>query len=145
MATNYRRTEIQAAIALHALKGYDKVLGEQRKRAQILLDTNQEAFHFQAWPGNSNPNRYIIGLFANSPQARDRFLQRVKRFNLGIPGYVVGPGYSELVYDLPAFKKWKTHCPNAEKCLERSVWVDCRKMPFDVVKDLAREIERFKP
>ena len=147
IATNYRLTEIQAAIALHALKSYDRIVSAQRQRARILSEAmgTSRRFLAQRWPKNSEPNGYIVGSRVDGVHmTRERFLRKVKRFNRGFPGYVVGPGYSELVYQLPAFQYLRAKCPTAEAVLRHAVWIDARRMPIDVVKDLAREIERFK-
>jgi len=147
IATNYRLTEIQAAIALHALKDYDKVVSAQRHRVRILTEAMRASRRFlaQRWPKNSEPNGYIVGSrIDGTHRTRARFLRKTKRFNKGVPGYVVGPGYSELVYQLPAFRYLRAGCPTAEAIVRHAVWIDARKMPIDVVKELAREIEHFK-
>jgi dTDP-4-amino-4,6-dideoxygalactose transaminase len=154
VATNYRLTEIQAAVAFHALRNYPNVIKDQLERFRILFDSlaGSEVFVPQAQPVNSSRNGYIVGsaigtAIRNPEAGRQRFLEENRRFNRGLPGYVVGPGYSELVYDLPAFQRFKVTehpCPNAEELVKRSVWFDVRKMTIDTVKELAREVEKFR-
>jgi len=147
IATNYRLTEIQAAIAVHALRNYDKVVSAQRRRARVLIEAIQSSRVFvpQKWPDHSEPNGYIVGCrIRGSHKARGRFLRMASRFNKGIPGYVVGGGYAELAYQLPALRYLKASCPTAEAVVRDAVWVDARKMPMEVVKELARTIEGLK-
>ena len=154
VATNFRLTEIQAAIGLHALREYPSVVKGQLERFNILFDslTASQGLVPQKQYSDSSRNGYIVGstitTSARHPErARERFLRENSRFNKGMPGYVVGPGYSELVYDLPAFRRFKVTehpCPNAEGLVKRSVWFDVRKMPIEIVKELARKIEKFK-
>jgi dTDP-4-amino-4,6-dideoxygalactose transaminase len=154
IASNYRLTEIQAAIAFHGMRDYSQTVKEQLARFEILFESltaSEELEPQQTYP-KSTRNGYIIGSAFRKTQrdpesARQRFLEENRRFNKGIPGFVVGPGYSEPVYDLPAFRRFKPNehpCPNAEELWKRSVWYDVRKMPVETVKDLAREIEKFR-
>jgi dTDP-4-amino-4,6-dideoxygalactose transaminase len=154
VATNYRLTEIHALIGLHGLKAYAKVVKEQLERFRILYESLEASTVFlpqETYP-NSTRNGYIIGSrlkpeISNPEDVRKRFLEKNSRFNRSMPGYVVGPGYSELVYDLPAFQKFKVTehpCPNAEELWRRSIWFDARKMPKEIVKALGREIEKFR-
>jgi len=154
IASNYRLTEIQAAIAYHGMQDYPRIVKEQLERFEILLEslTMAKEFEPQKTYPKSTRNGYIIGSTISKsnkePQsARQRFLDDNRRFNRGIPGFVVGPGYSEPVYDLPAFRRFKPSehpCPNVEELWKRSVWYDVRKMPVETVKDLGREIEKFR-
>lgn len=150
ISTNYRLTEIQARIGLEALKGYNAVVKRQLRLGQIL----HEAMDSTDWLLPQNPwssNGYIFMGRICGPSdrtTREKFLLKTKRWNKGVPGYVVGPGYSELVSELPAFRKWANQClpcPNAQELVEKSVWFDIRKMSTDTVKGLARTIERFRP
>jgi len=154
IATNYRLTEIQAAVALYALRDYPRVLKRQLERFKVLYESLAASHVFapQEQYKYSTRNGYIIGsvirkTITNPEGTRQRFLEKNHRFNRGTPGYVVGSGYSEVVYDLPAFQRFKASehpCPNAEELVKRSVWFDARKMPMEIVKELAREIEKFR-
>jgi dTDP-4-amino-4,6-dideoxygalactose transaminase len=154
VATNYRLTELQSLIALHGLKNYPEVIKDQLKRFKIL-EESMVASKFllpqETYP-DSIRNGYIIGSriqpnVPNPEDVRKRFLEKNRMFNKSIPGYVVGQGYSELAYDLPAFQRFKPNdhpCPNAEELLKRSIWFDVRKMTIETVKKLGREIEKFR-
>ncbi len=154
LATNYRLTEIQAAIALHALKGYPAIVRKQLEQFRIMSErlAASELLELQAQPRDSTRNGYIIGSriqprISDPERVRERLLKKIARFDRGIPGCVIGPGYSELVYDLPAFRRFKSTehpCPQAEELVRRSIWFDVRKMPKEAVKELTREIEKFK-
>jgi perosamine synthetase len=154
VASNYRLTEIQAAIALHALRNYPDILKDQLERFHILFDSLavSRVLVPQAQYAKSSRNGYIIGsrlrtTIRNPEATRQQLLRRMGGFSRGLPGYVVGPGYSEVVYDLPAFRRLKLTehpCPNAEELVKRSVWFDVRKMPMETVKELGRRIEKFR-
>jgi perosamine synthetase len=154
IGTNYRLTEIQAAIALHALKGYKAIVRKQIELFRIMSDglTASEMLELQAQHKDSTRNGYIIGSriqsrISDPERIRQKLLKRIARFNKGVPGCVIGPGYNELVYDLPAFRRFKSTehpCPQAEELVRRSVWFDIRKMPKETVKELTRQIEKFK-
>lgn len=155
MGANLRLTEIQAAIGLHALETYDKVVKRQLKLGKIL----KEAMEKTDWIVPQDPwtqNGYIFAgrikphwtrLDEPNPvhKVRSRFLEKVKRWNRGLPGQSISGGYSELVYELPAFRTYARRCPIAEMWRDHAIWIDCRQMLEEQVKDLAREIERFKP
>lgn len=151
IATNYRLTEIGAAIATHSLKEFERTgLKAQIERAKILaeaMDKNrlftQQGRPLTEW--TTEGNGYIIGSTLPTPEMRDRFLKKAKRFNRGEPGYVVGAGYSETVSQLPAFRRWATTpCSVAEDLVTRFSWFDVRAMPMSTVKDLARVVEKFR-
>lgn len=154
IASNYRLTEIQAAIALHALRNYPSVLKDQLERFHVLSDSLavSEVLVPQGQYPKSSRNGYIIGstirtALRNPEATRKQFLEENHRFSRSLPGYVVGPGYSEVVYNLPAFRRLKLTehpCPNAEELVKRSVWFDVRKMPMEIVKELGRQIEKFR-
>jgi dTDP-4-amino-4,6-dideoxygalactose transaminase len=154
VATNYRLTELQALIALHGLKAYPKVVKGQLELFRILRESiigSQFLLPQETYP-KSTRNGYIIGSrirpeVSDPENVRKGFLDKNRRFNKSRPGYVVGPGYSELTCDLPAFQRFKAAqhpCPNAEELQKRSIWFDIRKMPTETVKDLGREIEKFR-
>ena len=165
--TNYRLTEIQAAIGLHALKTYDKLVKHQLMLGKIVLESIHRArwlYPQEPWSGNgyifgSAISNFLCGPNCNSKRSysadhaaakgvRERFLKRVKRWNKGVPGKVIGSGYSELVYELPAFRSYfhspPEQCPVAEMWRDHAVWFDIRQMSVDEVKSISREIERFK-
>lgn len=156
MGTNLRLTEIQAAIGLHALKGYDRVVRHQLMLGKILkeaMESSEGGWLIPQDPWTENGYIFvgriksyvhILGSVDPAIKIRERFLERVKRWSKGVPGKVIGGGYSELVYELPAFRAYARRCPVAEMWRDHAVWFDIRKWSVDEVKQIAREVERFK-
>ena len=148
--TNYRLTEIQAAIGLHALKTYDKVVKHQLMLGEIIKESMEEStWLFPQEPWTENGYIFAGKLNPSIPNSetvltRANFLKKVKRWNQGVPGKVIGGGYSELVYELPAFREYARSCPVAEMWRDHAVWFDVRKYSVDEVKSISREIEKFK-
>lgn len=148
IGTNFRMTEIQAAIGYHGLKDYETKLNRLNRLAKILVESIDRSNWLipQLRPSGWRIHWYIIGSRFRSSRAnvREKFLKRVKRFSSRTPGRVIGPGYSELIYELPAFQRYHQHCPNAEELVRSAVWFDIRRMDEEEVKALSRETERFK-
>ena len=168
MATNYRLTEIAACMGLSALRRYDTVVKHQLMLGKIL----KEAITGCNWLYPQEPwseNGYIFGSaisnFLCSPVCsltnryscehdpakaiRQRFLRKMKRWNRSVPGMVIGGGYTELINELPAFQNkidWSQGgCPVAEMWRDHAVWFDIRRFGVDEVKDVARQVEKFRP
>jgi hypothetical protein len=128
----------------------------------MLGNVLKEAMEIADWISPQKPwtrNGYIFSGSVNVPlphmdcdgmqhqpakEIRGRFLKKVKRWNKGVPGKVIGPGYSELVYELPAFRVYARPCPVAEMWRDHAVWFDIRGYSAEQVKDIARQVETFK-
>jgi dTDP-4-amino-4,6-dideoxygalactose transaminase len=159
IGTNLRLTEIQAVIGLYALRDYDKVVKHQLMLGQILKEAMEESNWLQPqepWTENGyifagkivkNCVHGVEGIWRCTGPAlkiRASFLEKVKRWNKGVPGAVIGPGYSELIYELPAFRSYARPCSIAKMWCDHAIWMDVRRMPVATVKELARTVEKMK-
>lgn len=148
IGTNFRMTEIEATIGYHGLKDYETVLGRLNRLTKILLESIDRSNWIapQARPNGWRMNGYIVGsrIISSRRKVQDKFLKKVKKYSKGTPGRVIGSGYSELIYELPAFQQYREHCPRAEELVRSAIWFDIRRMDEEKVKKLGREVERFK-
>ena len=57
------------------------------------------------------------------------------------PGYTIGGGYSQPLYDIPLYQKYKRVCPNTEQYIKQALWIDIHRFTTD--ERIKKEMEIF--
>lgn len=131
---NYRLTEIAAAIGIEQFKKLSLFIDVQKKNAEYLMKHLPKGIK----PPYVAPNVYhpfwILGCQYDKDEAnmsRDNFIEILTKMGLNKkqPGATVSNGYSELVYQLPALKRYERTCVVAESLLKTSLWLDLHRFP----------------
>src|SRR5260370_719881 len=122
---NLRMTEVTAAIALVQLKKADKIISERIEIAETLTDMVKDLPDITPPVVRDGCKHVYYCWAAKIDSDRDAFVDAMVAE--GVP---LRKGYVEPLYKLPAFQKFKTHCPVAEKvqsCL--ALYENCSYSP----------------
>ena len=155
---NFRLSEIQALLGVIQFRSVKFQIEYQRQKAKMIIDELPKCLYTPpSYPGTVyKPANYIIGtLYKGKKKSRNEYIQRIR--DLGIldsnPRRAIGPGYSTLICDLPAYNKFRTQvrvgvqATECRRLVEEAVWVDWHRYPitdqeiFDMLKIL-KEAEK---
>lgn len=139
LSLNLRMTEVTAAIALAQLAKREKIITERIEIAETLTAM------VRGLPGLTPPVvregcRHVFYCWAlKIDQQRDWFVQTMQSF--GVP---LRAGYVDPLYRLPAFAKYATPCPIAERMHDRELvlYENCAWSP--TAEQLTQMGEAFK-
>ncbi len=137
---NYRMTEAQAAFGLAQMNKLNHFNSIQKENAKYFLRKLPKGIKAQKVRDGCDSTYFIIGCTLEDDELlnnRDEIINRLveKGIHKTQPGASVGKGYSELISDLPLFKKYKAEVPNAKKLLPKFLWFDIHRW---------KEPEKFK-
>lgn len=117
VAYNYRMPNINAALGVAQMEGFDEILNNKRKTAQLYKDFfEKEGITFIKEPENSKSNYWLNGIILKNKQERDEFLKYTNS-----NGVQTRPIW-RLMYKLDMYKNcFKIDTPKAEWLEERIV------------------------
>ena len=164
---NLRMTEMQAAIARCQLKKLPMFLKQFKKNAELIFDLLPAGIEPPYIPKEVTHAYFILGCkYKGDVRNKQRFLQKLlsARRNAGLlwskktpdipgsnnpPGYTIGGGYSQPLYELPLYRRYKRSCPNTERVIEEALWFDIHrwsseeyiKKNMEIVNKVYRETE----
>lgn len=147
---NYRMTEAAAAFGLAQLERLDKTVEQQIRCAQIVRDNLPEGLKPLTTKQWASPTYFIAGSLMDSAYTQSERASYLKRaasalsFDSPLPGKTIGPGYTELICDLPYFKNRgaSTDFPIARTIMSRAVWFDIHR--FCTVEEVKERMEKLK-
>lgn len=131
---NFRMSDLQAAVGLVQMDSMQFQIDWQTRNAEFIISALPDFLEFSEPPSHIKPAYYIIGtrfLCKKAGRSRNSFLEalRAKGIDQGIPRKTIGTGYSELLYEIPFYKRFARKCPVAEKLRDESVWIDWHRYP----------------
>lgn len=132
---NFRMPDLLAAVGLIQMDSLQFQVDWQTRNAEFIISALPDCLEFSELPSHIKPAYYIIGtrfLCKKAGRSRNSFLEslRAKGIDKGIPRKTIGTGYSELLYELPFYKRFARKCPVAEKLRDESVWIDWHRHPI---------------
>jgi len=136
---NLRMTEVTAAIALAQLAKREQIIAERIEIAETLTDM------VKGLPGLTAPVvrdgcKHVYYCWAlKVDRNRDQFVTAMQ--SMGVP---LRAGYVDPLYRLPAFQKWATPCPVAERMHDQElvIYENCAWSPTK--EQLTQMGEAFK-
>jgi perosamine synthetase len=131
---NFRMSELQALVGLLQMGGIQPQVDWQVRNADYLIRNLPDYLQVPEPPENAQPCRYIIGCRFSEEKfgaSRELFFAKMagSKLPLGEPRRNIGPGYMNLVYEYPFYKKWARPCPQAERLKREAVWIDYHRWP----------------
>lgn len=132
---NFRMSDLQAAVGLLQMDSLASQVDWQSRNAEFIASVLPDCLEFPELPTYMKPANYIVGCHFLSNKAgmsRNSFLEAVKKKGLdtGRPRKTIGAGYSQLLYEVPFYKRFARKCPAAEKLRDKSVWIDWHRYPI---------------
>ena len=156
---NYRMTEAQAAFGTAQLSKINSILKEFSKNAKKIIKKLPDGIDPPVISPNVEHSFLMIGCIFNEKvigTSRDEFLKKltknrehilkddeksdIKGINMK-SGKLIFPGYSNPLYNIPMFKKFKPkiNCKNTEDVIKKSIWMDIHK--FRTNAEISEEID----
>ncbi len=152
---NYRMTEAAAAYGLAQLERLPETMKRQIACAEIVrknLPDGLAPLPVESW---AEPSYFIVGATIESIDSemalahRAKFIDDCMRtlgFKAPQPGRVISPGYTELIPDLPYFKRHSTYYnwefPVARHMMKKMVWFDIHR--FTTPEETERRMDLLK-
>lgn len=140
---NYRMTEVQAAFGLAQMAKLNLFNTIQKNNARYIIDHLPDGVNPPKFRKRDEPVFFIVGctLDEDLVPKRDKIIEELTKrgVNKTQPGATIGKGYSELICDLPLFKKYKADVPVARSLLPRFLWFDIHR--WRDTDEVARDME----
>lgn len=140
---NFRMTEAQAAFGLAQMEKLNYFNTLQKNNAEYIIKHLPKGVNPPKINERDNPTFFIVGCTLSDElvSKRDIIIDELTKrgINKNQPGATVGKGYSELVCDLPLFKKYKADVPIARKLLSKFLWFDIHR--WRTVEEVSRDVD----
>ena len=143
---NYRQSELQAAVAYAQIMKIDMFNCLQVRASDRLMSVlaGQDITPQHVLDGYES-TRFITGFNTGNPHTTDGIMSRLENLpiNKKKPGATIGHGYSEIVPDLPYFRKFENQYPLdvARSLTYGFVWLDFRWKTDEEMDVIIRQIE----
>lgn len=129
---NYRMTEIQAAFGTVQLRKLPNLLKEYGSNAKIVMDNLPKGITPPYVSPDVEHSWYIIGCQIDEERlgiSKDKLVAELEaRFiTMKRPGYVIGGGYKQPIYDWPHYRKFRRPCPVTEMLISTAFWTDIHR------------------
>lgn len=156
---NFRMIEAQAAFGSAQLKKINSILSSFRKNAKYIMKKLPYGITPPFIPSRVEHSFLIIGCLFDEKKvgaSREDFLNKltqnrkhilarddasdIKGINMK-SGKLISTGYAKPLYDVPVYKKFKPKngCPNVEKVVSRSLWMDIHR--FRTRNEMSEELD----
>lgn len=160
LGLNLRMTEMQAAIARCQLKKLPTYLKMFKRNAEIIFDLLPDGIDPPYIPKEVEHAYFILGCkWKGDIVKKNLFLDKLYKVHKksGLlfskqapdipgsnqpPGYSIGGGYSQPLYDLPLYRRYKRVCYNTEEVISRALWIDIHR--FTSEEKVKTEMELFQ-
>lgn len=140
---NFRMTEAQAAFGLAQMMKVNYFNTLQRSNARYIIDHLPNGVNPPKYRERDTPTFFIVGCTLDDELVpkRDIIIEELTRreVNKNQPGATIGKGYSELVCDLPLFKKYKADVPVTRSLLQKFLWFDIHR--WKDIKEVEKDME----